>query len=191
LGALLLAFLWRMLTSVQRGAGQRDQKILPLLDPIAAKLSRKEAASKSEVLDVAKIRHARPLLYQLLSHFGASSLFPTELLSATAQAEALLAYWMMHPNELQEAPEEMQPEEVVRRKIDGQDAEFHVLRYRMRPGHWAGADWLLGVAGPFFDGDPPFSGRASAFARVSDTAGSTKASELVDWYVGMVQRMSA
>jgi ABC-type uncharacterized transport system YnjBCD permease subunit len=46
LGALLLAFLWRVLTSVQRGTGQRDQKILPLLDPIAAKLSRKEAVSR-------------------------------------------------------------------------------------------------------------------------------------------------
>ncbi|MEY4829892.1 MAG: hypothetical protein RLZZ562_1688 [Planctomycetota bacterium] len=42
LGVLLLAFLWRVLTSVQRGAGQRDQKILPLLDPMAAKLSRKD-----------------------------------------------------------------------------------------------------------------------------------------------------
>lgn len=191
LGVAFAAFIWWRYTSVRRGARKRDEKILLLLDPISERLSRKEVVTESEIRDLAGQRHVRVLLFQMLSYFGATDLFPEELLDAGAQAEALLAYWMMHPNELQEPPEQLEREAVVRRVIHGHEAQFYVLRFRMRSGHWAGSDWLLGVAGPFFDAVAPFAGPAGAFSRLVDKAGVVTADDLVDWYVGMMLRKGA
>jgi hypothetical protein len=56
----------------------------------------------------------------------------------------------------------------------------------MPPGHWAGPDWLLGLAGPFSANDVPYSGVASAFSRASDKFGTVEPGGLVDWFVEMV-----
>jgi hypothetical protein len=94
---------------------------------------------------------------------------------------------MMHPNELQHAPAEIELVESVHRQLGGEDAEFVVLRYRMPGGHWAGSEWLLGLAGPYFRGDLPFRDGAGGFSRASDRFGSLSPSELVDWYVGLLE----
>ncbi len=93
---------------------------------------------------------------------------------------------MMHPNELQNPPKEIEPVEAIERTIDGKTATFVALRYRMEEGHWAGTGWLLGLSGPFFASDPPFSGTASAFSRFSDKFGETNSVELVDWFIQTV-----
>jgi hypothetical protein len=143
--------------------------------------------SPGDVQAIAAAPQVRPLLYQMLSHFDALHLFPPEYLNAERQADSQLAYWIMHPNELQEAPSEMETAAVVDRQLDGRPVQFYVLRYRMREGHWAGEDWLLGVAGPFREGAEPYS-EATAFSRAGDKESSTEPGDLVDWYIEMMHR---
>ena len=96
---------------------------------------------------------------------------------------------MMHPNELQDAPEAIELVETLMRSIDGERVEFHVYRYKMPAGHWAAKDgWLLGLAGPMNQKAEPYTQMPGAFSRVGDANGKVKPSELVDWYVGMCSR---
>ena len=186
--AVIVGFIWWRYTSVARGARQRDEKILLLIDPLGEKLAAGEKPNPLEIEALARNPAARPFLYEILKHYECLELFPRVHCSEIAQAEANLVYWMMHPNELQEAPAETVLVETVSRNIDGQDGRFHVFRYKMPAGHWAGDDWLLGLSGPYIDNDPPYSGIAGAFSRCGDKHGKIQPAELVDWFVGMVQR---
>ena len=101
----LAAFVWWRYTSIARGARQRDEKILPLIDPIGEKLAAGKQPSTEEIESVANKSHARSYLYEVLKHFERLDLFPKQFTTPEAQAESKLVYWMMHPNELQDAPE--------------------------------------------------------------------------------------
>jgi hypothetical protein len=179
-------FVWRI-TSVSRGAGQRDDKIMELLEPIGGKIADGQTLSPSDIESVARFPQARPMLYELLKHFEKLDLFPDRMTELESQGEALLAYWMMHPNELQDPPAQTELVESCPRDIDGKQARFLVYRYKMERGHWAGDDWILGLSGPFFENDVPYSGIASAFSRCGDKYGQVQPSELVDWFIDMVQ----
>jgi len=196
LGVLAVAFaifVWWRYTSVARGARQRDDRILPLLDALALKLSRKEPVAAGEVAALAETPQVRPMLYALVKHFERLELFPAQYLDTKSQGEAQLAYWMMHPNELQDAPEQIELVESLKRRVGEEDAEceFLVFRYKMPEGHWAAKDgWILGLAGPFVKDDVPYSGVAAGFSRVGDIEGTIEPAELVDWFIGMCMKKS-
>jgi len=189
IAAVIIGFIWWRYTSVARGARQRDEKILPLLDPLGEKLAAGKTPARDEIESLAKNPATRSFLYEILKHFERLDLFPAEYRSEIAQAEAKLVYWMMHPNELQDAPHETELAETITRQVEGESCRFHVFRYRMPNGHWAGDDWLLGLAGPFIDNNPPYSGVAGAFSRC-DKYGEVQPAELVDWFIGMARRKS-
>ena len=190
LAAALVTFIvWRY-TSVARGARQRDQRILPLLDPLVEKLIASENPSADEIEQIASNPATRSFLYEVLKHYERLELFPDQYRSETAQAEARLVYWMMHPNELQDAPQAIEVVETVTREVDEQSCRFHVFRYQMPTGHWAADDWLLGLAGPYIDNEPPYSGLAGAFSRCGDKHGDILPSDLVDWFIGIVRGKS-
>ena len=86
--------------------------------------------------------------------------------------------------------EEMEVAEIVERKIQGRAAQFFVFRYRMADDHWAAGDWILGLAGPFVEGQAPFSGSSGGFSRCNDVEGSITPGELVDWFIGIVESKS-
>ena len=189
IGTLIVAFIWWRYTSVARGARQRDAKLLAVLDPIAEKLSKKEPVTAEEIAALSSQPQYRPMLYSMLKHFERLELFPAEALSIEAQGAGVLAYWMMHPNELQDAPCEIELVEEIDRDLRGERGKFLVFRYRMPPGHWEEkAGWMLGLAGPFLHNDVPYSGVASAFSRCGDKDGKVKPQELIDWYIGIVTR---
>lgn len=194
IGALVLLFvafvLWRY-TSVERGTRQRDEKISQHLDPVAEKLAKKEQVSSDEVSTLADQPQLRLMLYVMLKHFERLDLFPSRYLDAKSQAEGQLAYWMMHPNELDDAPEKIELVESMKRPLDGpvEKGVFFVFRYKMKDGHWASKDgWLLGLAGPYFESDVPYEGFAGAFSRCGDKFGEVQPSDLVDWYFDMATR---
>src|SRR5262245_33466102 len=192
IGFAIVAFLWWRYTSVTRGARQRDEKLLKVLDPIAERLSKKEPVSREEIANLSRSPQYRPMLYHFLRHFERLDLFPSEDLSVRAQGAGVLAYWLMHPNELQDAPGEMELIEEVDREVQGERGKFLVYRYRMPAGHWAEEDgWLLGLAGPFLDRETPYSGVAAGFSRFGDKVGEVQPAELVDWYIGLATRKSA
>jgi hypothetical protein len=186
---LLIAFIvWRW-TSVARGARERDEKLIARLDPIGKKLDAGENVSPQEIEALATRPEIRYMLFETLRQMKRPDLLPTKYSSSVAQGESALAYWIMHPNELQDAPEAIEFVETVKRSVDGQEADFHVYRYRMPAGHWAAKDgWLLGLAGPMKLGDEPYSNMPGAFSRASDIDGKVKPSELVDWYIGVLRQ---
>jgi hypothetical protein len=186
---LIAAFVvWRIL-SVARGARLRDERILKELQPLAGQLSRKEAPGPDAVRALAAKPHLRTVLYRLLEGAGFPDLFPAELKTRRHHAESLLAYWMMHPNELQDPPESLDLEDTVVKTIGTREAEFFVFRYRMPPGHWAGTEWLLGVAGPFFKEDQPYSDVvASGFSLASDRHGHIEPGVIVHRFIQMFEK---
>jgi hypothetical protein len=187
---LIIAFMWWRSTSVTRGKRKRDAKILTALQPIIDKLSNKESVSATEVEALARQPQYRPMLYDALRHFERLDLFPAEALTLKSQAAGILAQWMMHPNELQDAPSEIELVDEIEKEFKPGPGKFLVFRFRMPAGHWAAEDgWLLGLAGPFFKDDEPYS--AAAFARYSDKHGETTPAELVDWYCSMLVRHSS
>ena len=186
---LLLAFIVWRLTSVGRGMRQRDEKLLVRLDPIAKKIETGQAVSSEEIETLAARPEFRFMLFAMLREMRRPELFPSKYSSSVAQGESALAYWMMHPNELQDAPEAIELVETITRPIDGQESDFHVYRYKMPAGHWAAKDgWILGLAGPMKRDVGPYSERPGAFSRVGDIDGKVKPSELVDWYVRMLRQ---
>jgi hypothetical protein len=187
---ILAAFIvWRY-TSVRRGARARENALLARLEPLARRLDTNTTVSSDEVEALAAAPELRSLLYWLLSHHERLDLFPAQYLSEQAQAEAVLVYWMMHPNELQAAPEAIEPVERLQREVSGRQGVFHVFRYRMPAGHWSGTEWQLGLAGPFFSDEKPYQGVAGGFSRAGDLAGKVEPGELVNWYVGMLSKSS-
>jgi hypothetical protein len=141
-----------------------------------------------DVEELAARPEIRFVLYAVLRQMGRADLLPTRFNSSIEQGESALAYWMMHPNELQDAPEMIEFIETIRRTANGREAEFHVYRYKMAPGHWAAKDgWLLGLAGPMSSDGEPYAEMPGAFSRVSDIEGKVTPADLVDWYVAMLR----
>ena len=188
IGAVVAFVVWRV-TSVARGAKRRDQLILRELDPVCKRLASGQSVPLAEVAALCRKPHLRLILYQSLANLGRSDLFPTEYRGREAEAASTLAYWLMHPNELQAPPERMELVETVNTAVFGKTGQFFVFRYAMPEGHWAhSSGWLLGLAGPYFDGDPVYENRAGAFSRAGDVFGKVDPHELVRWYAGILAR---
>ena len=181
---------WRY-TSVRRGARAREEALLKRLDPIGQRLEKKAEIRPEEIHHLAASPELRYFLYQILTTFGRPQLFPGQYLSQEAQAQSALTYWLLHPNELQAAPTVSELVEKVERQVSGRAGTFYVFRYKMPAGHWAGPDWLLGLAGPFFPDDLPYHKLAGAFSRAGDKATKVSPPELVDWYLGVLKGRGA
>lgn len=176
--------LWRY-TSVSRGASARDETLLKRLDPVGERLGENEPVSQEEIAQLAKAPELRPLIHQMLSHYERLELFPPAYLSREAEAESVLVYWLMHPNELQAAPASVELVEKVEHAYGSRSADFYVFKYMMPEGHWAGTGWLLGLAGPFFPDEKPYESVAGGFSRAGDAVGSVTPRDLVAWYADM------
>jgi hypothetical protein len=187
--ALALAWLWWRWTSVGRGARKRDEALLRELDPVFGRFDSGTPVSVSDIEPLAAKSHLRSMVHAALQHMGKGDLFPPQYLTRVADAEATLARWLMHPNELQAAPEAIEYLQSVPSDAWGRPGEFLVFRYRMPADHWA-PGWLLGLAGPYFAGDEPYCSHAGAFSRAGDRDGETNIPELVSWYAGMMQKKS-
>ncbi len=182
------AFLWWRYTSVARGARAVEERLLGELAPLMKKLDAGEQMRPDEVAELAARPQLRGLLYEMLKYCEKLDFFPAQYRDVKSQAEAALAHWLMHPNELQDAPEQIELVEEITRSLppDGGEGTFFVFRYKMAEGHWAAKDgWLLGLAGPFKGDVIPYTQNA-AFSRCGDKYGEVQPFELVDWYVRMV-----
>ncbi len=184
---LIIALAWWRIGSVARGGDRRDERIMERLAPLAQRIRRGEGIPPAEMADLCGRWEVRPLLYPLLTALERLDLWPASMTSWESQAEGLLAYWMMHPNELREPPAELRCAERVERDVEGRTVTFLVLEYRMPKGHWAGDDVKLGVAGPFVENTVPYAGTTTAYARWSDTRASVEPAALVDRFATMVR----
>ena len=185
---LLGTFVWWRYTSVARGAAARDEALLSVLDPVATQLDAGAPVPTDATATLAARPELRVMLHALLTHYKRLDLFPAAYLNRSSEAESAFAYWALHPNELKAVPASIQPVTTLTRPLGDRSAQFVVLRYQMPPGHWAGSDWQLGLAGPFFPEDQPYQGTAGAFSRSGDRDGAVSPDALVDWYVGVLNQ---
>ena len=183
--ALAVWVVWRI-GSVGRGARQRDGRILRELAEIEARLRSNTEVGSVDIQPLAARPHLRRLLFGILRQYEKAQLFPEEHLSRRSQAEAVLVYWLMHPNELQNPPAELQHLVTLSRDVNERKAEFEVFRYKMPVGHWAGSEWILGLAGPFFATDAPYAGVATGWSLTSDREDRATPESVLDGYLARV-----
>lgn len=186
---LLVAFIFWRWTSVACGARSRDEKLLARFDEIGKKIDAGQTVIPQEIEVLAERPEMRYMLFAILRQMKRQDLLPVKYSSSVAQGESALAYWLMHPNELQDAPEAIEFIETIKKTVDGHDSDFHVYRYRMPASHWSEKDgWLLGLAGPMKIEPEPYFEMPGAFSRAGDIYGKAKPTELVDWYVAMLRQ---
>jgi hypothetical protein len=185
IAAVAAWIVWR-LGSVSRGARQRDTRILRELAEIEAALRANREVPAADIAPLAARPHLRRLLFGMLRQCEKVELFPEEHLGRRSQAEAALVYWLMHPNELQDPPADLQHVATLSRDVQGKKAEFEIFRYKMPAGHWAGSEWILGLAGPFFAGDAPYAGVATGWSVASETEGRSTPESVLHGYLARV-----
>ena len=184
--ALIVVFIFWRYTSVARGARQRDERLLKTIDPIAMRFEKQEQVSAEEIATLNAQPQYRRMLFALLNHYKRLDLLPAEAWTIEGQGAGALAYWLMHPNEMNEAPEHIEVVEKITHEINKEPTAFIVYRFRMPPNHWSSKKvWQLGLAGPFYSDGEPY--QIGAFSRGDDADAVTPAS-FVDWYAGMLQQ---
>ena len=186
---IIAAFIiWRW-TSVGRGARKRDEILLSRLDPVGKRIDEGEDVAVEEIEEIAKSPEIRHILFGTFRHMEREDLLPKKFLSSIDQGASSLAYWMMHPNELGDAPDKIEFIETVERQVNGKAQPFHVYRFKMkRDSQSEELDWEIGLAGPMDDSKKPYEEIPGAFSRGGDIEGKCKPEELVDWYVDMLKK---
>lgn len=167
--------------SLRRGTSRLQARVREELAPLLTRLERGEAPSEEELRSVASELVTRHQLFDELTAREEAQRFPDDLATPTEVSRALLAEHLAHPAEMQEPPAEVQVVDVLHRRVGPTEAEFHLLHYEMRAGHWTGPGPWLGVAGPYRPGDAPFAPTQRACARAGDRPDAIQPDELVDW----------
>lgn len=141
---------------VGRGMRKHARRINEKLDPILSALRSGGEASSELIQAAAADPDVRNSLHQALVELGRAELFPAQYLTREAYAESDLAYWLSHPNELRQPPDEIEFMEVVSVESGTSlgPVDYLLFRYRTHPPHFSAGDgWLAGASGPYLS-DP-------------------------------------
>jgi hypothetical protein len=155
---------WRIYATIA-GGNRAYRARLAAIEPITAALAGNRAPSDADLQRFARDRNTRQVLFNVLRDADKLNLFPKEHRTWPALAEADLVGWLGHPNELQQAPDEM--ELMATLPAPGAPATHYFLfRYRTNPPHWAAKDgWMAGVAGPYDTSRDPEPYAPGTFSR--------------------------
>jgi hypothetical protein len=131
----------------------------------------------------------RNTLRDQLAALNQSGLFPAEFATEEATAESELVFWLRHPNELGDSPDEIECMGRHTRSCKDGAVDYYLFRYKTHPPQWASNQgWLAGVAGPY-----PASGaecptlHPTAFSTFKPYAEATP-DEHVDWFHEMLTK---
>lgn len=156
---------WRIYATIA-GGRRAYRRLLAQIAPITQALGAGRDPTDADLVAFASDRRTRRVLYDVLDQQKKLHLFPIQYLTWEAMAEADLAAWLNHPNELGSTPDEMELMTRVRAPAAETDTTYFVFRYRMRPPHWAAKDgWLAGVAGPYDLSQEPRPDASGTFSR--------------------------
>ena len=172
-GLIGLVAAWLVYNTVV-GGRRAYQTQLDRIAPVTQALGSGRDPNEAELIAFARDRGTRRVLYDVLDQQGKIHLFPKQFLSWEAMAEADLAAWLTHPNELGSSPDEMELMGRVRAPGAGAGAQYFVFRFRAKPPHWAARDgWLAGVAGPYDVSQAPKPYGSGTFSRFESFEGKT------------------
>lgn len=181
----LFVLLWM---NVVRGRIARNRQLDEMIRHTLAAVDENREDSRELVIDSAKYPATRNHLFARLKERGKAELFPAEYRTLERIAESDLARWLMHPNELRSPPDQI---ELISHLdvVDGDKrGQCFLFRYRVGSLHWAAHHgWMVGMAGPFWEGDPePDAGRCT-FSDVAPYGGTT-AAEHVEFLKDAIRR---
>jgi len=151
---LLGSFYWRYLG---RGIALHDARIAAKLAPVHAAMNGGTKPDAALVARLAADPDVRNTLYNELREKGMQDIFPAEFRTFEAHAESELVYWLCHPNELQQPPDQIELMKVVTMPSGTSlgDVDYYLFRFSVNPPHWAADEgWMAGVAGPYIKGHP-------------------------------------
>lgn len=152
LGALVALFVlfiaWRIYAT-HAGTRRTYLRLAAKIAPVNQALQEGRVPRQIDLDVFAADRTTRKVLYEALEAHNRLDLFPAAFRTQEALAEADLAAWLSHPNELGAPPDEIELiEKTPAPGLDGQ--VYYVFRFRVRAPHWAANDgWMAGVAGPY------------------------------------------
>lgn len=109
----------------------------------------------------------RTIFYDRLAQIGQQGLYPTEFFNQVHFAESDMVRWLTYPTELNRAPDEIVPAQVLRFRMDGyKPVALYVFRYRTHePDENAEDGWMAGISGPFaLDGVPSTEALGGTFS---------------------------
>jgi hypothetical protein len=142
---------------VSKGMAAHEARIGQKLSTVRAALSTGARPDAKLVARLAADPDVRNTLYEELKKHGMEGLFPASLRTFEAYAESDLVYWLCHPNELQQPPDEIEWMKTVTVNTTtslGQ-VDYYLLRFRVKEPHWAAKHgWMAGVSGPYVKGRP-------------------------------------
>lgn len=147
---VILIFFAFMYFQAVRGGAQVASAIEDKIQIAINAIKNGQQINKAELDRLAHDPVTRNYLLQNLRDIGREDLFPAEYLDTRHIAESDLVSWLMHPSELDAAPDEIELVKVISKVIDGMENEFYVFKFRKLGDHWAAKDgWTAGIAGPY------------------------------------------
>jgi len=137
-----------LLVNTVRQAWRIARKVSAVVDPI----QKGQPPDLLAIREIAANPEFRNELFEGLEGIGRSDLFPKEYRTLPAIAESALVSWLAHPNELQQAPDEIElhSEHVLESEIG--PLRYFLYKFRTRPPSFAAENgWMAGTSGPFLD----------------------------------------
>jgi hypothetical protein len=166
--ALIVGFgIWRIFATI-KGSHLIHARLQNEVRPVRACLERKESPSQADVDRLARDPRTRATLYETLREHKRADLMPAAYATQQALAESRLVTWLMHPNELAAAPDEITlGAEVALPDADAKDERWLVYRFRTMAPHWASQiGWMAGVVGPVRSRSEPTPDVPVVFSRL-------------------------
>lgn len=153
---IAVVLLW-MLYAIRKQMGgrkatrRRDEYVIGAMQPLYDALEQGKVPEKNSVVLLARRVELRSMVYRLLQQHEHEGLFPQELITYEAAGESDLAFYLMHPTELDQ-PVEVTFESKVNIAIDGFGLTYYVHSF-LHPTKGK----VAGVSGPVVNDDPPYS----------------------------------
>jgi hypothetical protein len=146
---LLIIFL---LIKVKLGSLKTGWQMTKKLEPIRTALKNDQELDKNLIETLASDPLTRNSLYDELEKFNKSEFFPAKYRTKKYFAESDLVFWLNHPNELRQPPDEIELTEIITLNSDTepQKLEYYLFRFCTKLPHWASQNgWMAGVSGPY------------------------------------------
>jgi len=164
---IIVFIIWRYY-SVNAGYTKAMMPLYARVEPVVAAIQEGKDVAVSDIEALAKRSDTRAILYQGLAAVDRLHRFPAQYQSLEQIAESHLVIWLLHPNELNAVPDEIELVKTVERS-EGDPPEpllFFIFKYRTHPPHWA-ADkgWMAGIAGPYWENELPVAPPSCVFSR--------------------------
>jgi hypothetical protein len=177
------AFVVYRLRSVQLAGQEELQRRFKRIQPLFTKIVNEEPLKQEDVYPYAANILTREATYSLLKDHDLVHLFPDEYLSQEQAGASYLANWLELPSELDACPDEV---EFVKRISVGGETEpvthYDVYKYRINAPHpLSGNGWMIGIAGPCYEGAGPYDQPRTSFNRVNRKFDSVSPEDEVRW----------